>query len=161
MAKIKGNIASTVKALIKDTVETLGYVIWDVEYVKDGPYWYLRITIDQDEGIDIDDCEKVHRAIDPIIDAADPIEDFYYLEVSSPGVERELKEPWHRACFMGKRVNAKLFAAVDGQKNYTGELTASDDETITLLMNDKTQKTLRLKDVSKLSAYYDYESQEQ
>ncbi|MCI8331748.1 MAG: ribosome maturation factor RimP [Clostridiales bacterium] len=158
MAKIKGNIAFTVKGLIKDTVEALGYVIWDVEYVKDGPYWYLRITIDRDEGIDIDDCEKVHRAIDPIIDAADPIEDSYYLEVSSPGVERELKEPWHRECFLGQKVSAKLFAAVDGQKNYTGVLTASEDETITLMLSDKTEKSLRLKEISKLSAYYDYES---
>ena len=160
MAKSKGNIASTVKSIIQDTVEALGYVIWDVEYVKDGPYWYLRITIDRDEGIDIDDCEKVHRAIDPIIDAADPIEDFYYLEVSSPGVERELKEPWHRECFIGKKVNAKLFAAVDGQKNYTGLLTASGDETITLLLSDKMQKSLSLKDISKLCAYYDFENQE-
>ena len=75
--------------------------------VKDGPYWYLRITIDREEGVDIDDCEKVHRTIDPLIDEADPIEDPYYLEVSSPGLERELKEPWHYEKYLGRAVTAK------------------------------------------------------
>ena len=91
------NIAEKVEALIRPCISELGYRIWDVEYVKEGAEWYLRVTIDSDDGIGIDDCERVSRAINPIIDEADPIEDFYYLEVSSPGIERVLRRPEHFA----------------------------------------------------------------
>ena len=85
------NIAEKVEALIRPCISELGYRIWDVEYVKEGTEWYLRVTLDSDSGIGIDDCERVSRAINPIIDEANPIEDFYYLEVSSPGIERVLR----------------------------------------------------------------------
>lgn len=90
--------ASAVRELIEPTVTELGYDIWDVEYVKEGADMHLRITIDSEDGIDIDDCEKVHRAIDPLIDEADPIEESYLLEVSSPGIERRLRTPEHFSC---------------------------------------------------------------
>ena len=161
MSKTKGNISSSVRALIAEPVEKLGYTLWDVEYVKDGPYWYLRITIDREEGVDIDDCEKVHRTIDPLIDEADPIEDPYYLEVSSPGLERELKEPWHYEKYLGRAVTAKLFSAVAGQKSYTGALEAYDAEGITLGLRSGEKQSLPFKSISKLTAYYDYESEVQ
>ncbi|MBR5632554.1 MAG: ribosome maturation factor RimP, partial [Clostridia bacterium] len=113
----KKNIAGTVWDLVEPTANELGYSIWDVEYVKEGADMYLRITIDSEEGIDIDDCERMTRAIDPLLDEADPIEDFYYLEVSSPGVERELRTDEHVKKSIGQKVLAKLFTAKDGQKS--------------------------------------------
>ena len=86
MASSKGNIAARVTDVISPVVSELGYEIWDVEYVKEGADWHLRVTIDSPNGININDCEKVHRAIDPVLDEYDPIEDAYYLDVSSPGL---------------------------------------------------------------------------
>ena len=88
---MKKSVKETVREAIAPTVAELGYRIWDITFTKIGADYHLEITIDNDRGINIDDCEKVHRAIDPILDEVDPIEDFYYLEVSSPGIERELR----------------------------------------------------------------------
>ena len=101
-------VASTVKALAETIGDELGYFIWDVEYVKEGARRILRITIDNEEGITIEDCEKFHRAIDPVLDEADPIVEAYYLEVSSPGIERELKNEMHIAACEGWQVEVKL-----------------------------------------------------
>ena len=90
MAK-NNSVAETVRTLAEPIAEELGVWIWDVEFVKEGARRVLRITIDSEEGVGIDDCEKLHRAIDPLLDEADPIEEQYYLEVCSPGLERELK----------------------------------------------------------------------
>lgn len=128
MKKPAKNIASTVAALAEPVAESLDLVLWDVEYVKEGTEWYLRITIDSDEGITIDDCEKMHRAIDPILDEADPIEGSYILEVSSPGLERELKTDFHLAACVGDTVEIRLFAPVEGAKIWSGVLAPVDDE---------------------------------
>lgn len=120
--KKNGGVVATVKRLAEPLAEQLGYELWDVEYVKEGADYYLRITIDSPEGITIEDCEKMHRAIDPILDEADPIEGFYHLEVSSTGIERELKTDRHIAASEGWDVEVKLYAPVDGAKSFTGEL---------------------------------------
>mgnify|MGYP002512355160 CR=1 FL=1 len=101
MKKSSGNIAETVRTLAEPIAESLGYFLWDVEYVKEGARRILRLTIDteSEEGITIDDCEKMHRAIDPLLDEADPIDEAYHLEVSSPGIERELKEDYKMAAY--------------------------------------------------------------
>ena len=128
----KASIAETVAALLAPTVEGLGYVLWDVEYAKEGADWHLTVTIDHADGITIDDCERVHRAIDPVLDDADPIEGAYYLNVSSPGVERILRTEAHLAAGIGARVELRFFSAQDGQKSVCGTLTAVDGETLTL-----------------------------
>lgn len=128
MKKPAKNIAAAVTELIAPTAEALGLVLWDVEYVKEGTEWYLRVTIDTDEGITIDDCERMHRAIDPILDEADPIEGSYILEVSSPGLERELKTDFHLAACVGEQVELRLFAPVNGSKTWSGILAPVDDE---------------------------------
>ena len=125
------NIAGTVWELIDPIAEELGYIIWDVQFVREGSEWYLRITIDSDEGISIDDCEKLHRAIDAPLDEADPNEQAYHLEVSSPGIERELKYPWHFEVFVGEDLMIKLYAPLPeagGAKQLRGILTAYDAE---------------------------------
>ena len=129
---MKKSIKDTVREAILPTVSELGYRIWDVTYSKLGADYHLEITIDSDEGIGIEDCEKVHRAIDPILDECDPIEGFYYLEVSSPGIERELKTDEHIFLSVGEVVEAKLFAPKDGAKAITGTLSGFDGESVTI-----------------------------
>ena len=150
------NIAEKVEALIRPCISELGYRIWDVEYVKEGAEWYLRVTIDSDDGIGIDDCERVSRAINPIIDEADPIEDFYYLEVSSPGIERVLRRPEHFAASIGCDVEIRLFAPDERKKKaYGGKLEAYDGKAVTILCG--TEKiTIPSEKISKIQKVYDY-----
>ena len=132
MAKGTKNIASAVSELISPVVTDLGYILWDVEYVKEGARWILRVTLDSENGITIDDCERVHRAIDPVLDEADPIENSYFLEVSSPGVERELRTEAHIAASSGERVEVRLYAPLDGAKSFTGILKGLEEGKIVL-----------------------------
>lgn len=138
--KKKGNIATRIAELVKDTVEECGCTLWDVEFVKEGPDHNLIIYIDKPEGISLTDCEMVNDAVEPIIDEADPIEGSYYLEISSPGLERELKTPEHITAFAGSEVIVKLFTAFDGKKTYSGVLSGYDTEkdTITVESGDTT-----------------------
>lgn len=133
--KKKGNIASRVAELVKDAVEECGCMLWDVEFVKEGPDHNLIIYIDKPEGISLDDCEMVNDAVEPIIDEADPIEGSYYLEISSPGLERELKTAEHIMAFIGERVMVKLYAAKDGKKAFDGTISAYDEESGALTLD--------------------------
>ena len=116
--------ALKVSALIKESVESLGVQLWDVKFVKEGASWYLRVFIDKEEGVDINDCTDVSRLIDPILDEADPINVSYYLEVCSPGLERELCEPWHFEKYIGADVKVKLIRPRDKQREFSGKLKA-------------------------------------
>ena len=152
---VKKGIKETVREAIAPTVTELGYRIWDVTYSKIGADYHLEITIDSDEGINIEDCERVHRAIDPILDEEDPIEGFYYLEVSSPGIERELRTDEHILLSVGQRVEAKLFAPVDGRRSVVGILSAFEDGVITVTDGDE-KITLERKDVSKMNTVFSF-----
>ncbi len=156
MKKGSKNIASTVADLIGPTVSELDFDLWDVEYVKEGSEYYLRITIDREEGITIDDCELVHRAIDPLLDEADPIEDSYHLEVSSPGIERELKYDWHYDAFIGAEVEAKLYAPINGAKAYRGTLVAYSENDITI-NNGLSDIVLPSGKVSKVNTVFNFD----
>lgn len=125
-------IAEKVFALIKDTVEAQGVSLWDVKYVKEGASYYLRVILDSDEGISIDDCTNVHHAIDPVLDEADPIRDSYYLEVCSPGLERELSRPEHFEKYAGADVKLKLYKAINGSKELCGKLVSFDGKEIVI-----------------------------
>lgn len=155
MERQKKNIAATVRELVTPVTDELGYMLWDVEYVKEGADMILRITIDKPEGIDIEDCEKVSRAIDPIIDEADPIEVSYNLEVSSPGVERVLTRPEHFVSCMGEKVEIKLYAPLDGKKQIVGMLAAADDKSITVSVDDA-ELVLEKAAVAKISTVFDW-----
>ncbi|MBQ9801458.1 MAG: ribosome maturation factor RimP [Clostridia bacterium] len=121
------NIAETVAELIAPVAEELGLFLWDVEFVKEGARRVLRVTIDNDEGITIDDCERMHRAIDPVLDEADPIDTAYDLEVSSPGIERDLRTDLHIDLSVGEVVDLRFFAPVNGQKTLRGVLLGRDE----------------------------------
>lgn len=160
MKKASKNIASAVAELIGPTVSSLDYDLWDVEYVKEGADYYLRVTIDREEGITIDDCETVHRAIDPILDEADPIEDSYHLEVSSPGIERELKYDWHFEEFIGADVEVKLYAPINGAKSYIGELLGSDEQKVTVKVGQD-EVTFPHDKIAKVVTVFDFDSIEE
>ncbi len=119
-------VADKVFTLIKDTVEKENVNLWDVRFVKEGASYYLRVFIDKPEGINIDDCTNVSHAIDPVIDAADPIDKSYYLEVCSPGLEREITRPEHFLWAKGKEVKVKLYKAIDGKKEIVGTIADYD-----------------------------------
>lgn len=121
MAKNAG-VSEIVRNLAEPIAEELGVWIWDVEFVKEGARRVLRITIDSEEGVNIEDCEKLHRAIDPVLDEADPIEEQYYLEVCSPGLERELKNADHIYACEGWDVEVRLYAPQNGSKSFRGVL---------------------------------------
>ena len=119
-------VADKVSLIIKDAVEAQGVELWDVRYVKEGSSYYLRVFIDNEEGISIDDCTNVSHAIDPILDEADPIKESYYLEVCSPGIERELTKPEHFTKMLGQKIKIRLFKARDSVKEFTGILKSYD-----------------------------------
>ncbi len=146
---MKKGIKDTVREAISPVVEELGYSIWDITYGKVGADYHLEITIDKQDGIDIEDCEKVHRAIDPILDEVDPIEGFYYLDVSSPGVERELRTDEHITACIGQKAEAKLFAAKDGKKSIIGKISALDGEYVVI-----DDMRLAKSEISKLTTIY-------
>ena len=150
---MKKNVRETVKAAILPTVTELGYRLWDVTYSKIGADYHLEITIDNDEGININDCERVHRAIDPIIDECDPIEGFYYLDVSSPGSERDLRTEEHILHCIGWQVEAKLFTAKDGRKSVVGTLQSYEDSTVTITSGEESV-SLKRDEISKLNTVY-------
>lgn len=153
----KKNIAETVWDIAAPLAERLGYILWDVEYVKEGADMILRITIDSDKegGIDILDCEKMHREIDPLLDEADPIEDAYMLSVSSPGVERTLTRPFHYEAMSGEEVMLKFFAAVDGSKSLRATLVGLDGDEIVVSVNGE-EKRFPKKSVSKCETVFDW-----
>lgn len=129
MAKIEEKVES----LLKPTIEKIGYDLYDVEYAKEGKNYFLRIFIDKPEGIDIQDCEKVNDAINDILDEADYIKEQYFLEVSSPGIERILKKDKHLAQNLGKEIQIKLFKKDENKKKeYQGILRNFSQETITI-----------------------------
>ena len=147
------SVKEKVSEAILPTVTEMGYRIWDITFSKVGADYHLEITIDSDKGIEIEDCERVHRAIDPIIDECDPYEGFYYLEVSSPGVERELRTDEHILLSVGEKVEAKLFAPQNGVRSITGRLTAFADGKVTISAEDL-EYTLARSDISKLRTIF-------
>ena len=142
------NSAERVYELIKDAVEAEGVRLWDVRFLKEGASWYLRVFIDKPEGISIDDCTNVSHAIDPIIDEADPIDVSYYLEVCSPGIERELTRSRHYEESLGKQVRLKLYRAYDGKKEITGTLEDVTEKNVTLV-TEGNALTVERKNISK------------
>jgi ribosome maturation factor RimP len=150
------NIAATVREIIAPTADDMGYYLWDVEFVKEGADKHLRITIDNEEGINIEDCEKFHRAIDPILDEVDPISESYILEVSSPGIERELKYPEHIDACEGWDVEVKLYAPRDGAKMFRGVLVGYDDDENIVVEIGGEKVSFKPDEIAKISTYFDF-----
>ena len=116
------NVSSKVEDLIMPVIQKNNFELVDVQYVKEGKEWYLRVFIDKPEGITLDDCELINREIGHLLDENDPIKTSYILEVSSPGIERPLKKEKDYLRFLGSKITVKTFDAIDGQKIFVGQL---------------------------------------
>ena len=150
------SIEEKVENLIKDKIEALGYKLYDVQYAKEGKDYYLRIFIDNEKGIDLNDCEKVSNEINDILDEADYIKEQYFLEVSSPGVERVLRKDKHLEDQLNCEINIKLFKPLNGSKEYTGILKNYNDKEISIITNNKNINIER-KNISLIKSVYNWE----
>ena len=124
-------ITEQVEAFAKPIVEGLGCRLWDVEYVREGSEQFLRLYIDKEGGVDIEDCEKIHRAVDPVLDEKDPIPTSYHFEVCSAGLERALKRPSDFEKFMGSPILIKLYRPKNGLKEFPAILRGYEDGKLT------------------------------
>ena len=130
-------LTDRVSALVRPVVEEEGCSLWDVEYVREAGTWYLRVFIDRDGGVGIDDCERISRRLDPILDEEDPIPDSYVFEVGSAGAERELKRPSDFEQFLGHEVELRLYRPMDGKKSFVGTLAGYDDGNVTITVGEE------------------------
>ena len=131
-------ITQQVRQFAEPVVLAHGCTLWDVEYVREGSEWFLRLYIDKPGGVDISDCEAISRAVDPILDEEDPIAESYHFEVCSAGLERQLKRPEDFIAFLNSPVLVKLYRPRDGAKEFPGVLEAYQDGNITIRMGQQT-----------------------
>ncbi len=151
MAKGK-NTVSLVWEMAEPLAKELGLKIWDVRFLKEGADWYLRIFIDKEGGVSIDDCVDMTHAINKPLDESDPIEQAYFLEVSSPGVERELVREEHFTAYVGEKIKVKMIRPVEGKREFSGILEDYNDGNITIRMSDESGFTFTKKEASWIKA---------
>ena len=151
----KSEIEAKTEAMLEPICEKYGVKVYDVEYVKEAGEWYLRAYIDKEGGVNINDCVDVNHALSDALDADDFIEEAYTLEVSSPGLGRQLKKDRHFANSIGQDVELKLFKPRDGVKEFAGTLKAFDDTTVTVTINDEDETFIR-KEISVIKLALDF-----
>ena len=132
-----------------------GCFIYDIEYVKEGGIWFLRVYIDKDGGVSLDECEVVSRALSTVLDKADPIQQNYYLEVSSPGVERKLKTKEHFERYIGETIDIGLYKAINKSKQLTGTLKGYENDVITVEIDGESIE-LALKETTGVKLHFDF-----
>lgn len=147
----KQSKAAMLEALIEPVVTEMGYECVDVTFEKNGRDWVLTTYIDQEGGVSLDDCETVSRRLSDLMDEEDPIEQSYFLEVSSPGIDRPLKKDKDFQRNMGNKVKASLYAPVNGSKQQTGILKAYDGKTLTLALENGEDLSIEMTSVSKVA----------
>lgn len=143
-----GNTVAAVWDIAAPIAEQLGLDIWDIRFVKEGADWFLRIFIDKDGGVTIEDCENMSRAMDAPLDEADPIPQSYCLEVSSPGVERELTRDSHFEACKGEKIKLRLIRALEGKRDFNGVLEDTDGKQITVRLEDGSAMVVDKKETS-------------
>ena len=143
--------------LTKPIVEQLGYELYDVEFVKEGKDYFLRVYIDSKDGISLDDCERVSNSLDPILDETDPISMSYSLEVSSCGLERHLREKEHFNKAKDKNIEIKLFKALGNEKQYEGILKDVSENAIVLELENGNTIEIKLDEIAAAKIIYDWE----
>lgn len=159
------NIEEKVENLIKKTIENMGYILYDVQYVKEGQNYFLRVFIEKPNGsIDLNDCEKVNDGINDILDTADYIKEQYFLEVSSTGLEKILRRDEHLKQNIGKEIQVNLFKPIEVSgkktKEVIGVLENFDIEQINIIQDKETIKLDR-KNISQIKTVYDWNSIEE
>ncbi len=150
------SIEEKVTNLVEPIIEKIGYELYDVEYAKEGKNYFLRIFIDSEKGIDLNDCEKVNDAITDILDTENYIKDQYFLEISSPGIERVLRKDKHLEKNIGTNINVKLFKKDEnGKKEYLGKLKEYNQNEIVIEQEEKEIKIER-KNISQIKTVYNW-----
>ena len=152
----KENYEQKAEAMLEPIISEKGFELVDVEYVKEGGTWYLRAYIDKEGGITIDDCEAVSRAFSEKLDQEDFIEDAYIMEVSSPGLGRPLKKEKDYARSMGKELEIRTYRAIDKQKEFYGILTAYDNNSVTIEMEDGSERTFKKNEIALIRLAFDF-----
>ena len=151
------SIEEKVENLVKEQIENIGYELYDVEYTKEGKNYFLRIFIDKPEGIDINDCEKVNNEITDMLDEANYIKDPYYLEVSSPGVERILRKDSHLEKNIGTDIDVKLFSKDEnGKKEYQGILKSFNKDNIIIENELKEELKIERKNIAQIKTIFNW-----
>lgn len=143
--------------LVKPITDELGYYLWDVSYEKEGASWYLRVFIDCDEGITIEDCERVTEPVNKILDETDPIPQSYTLEVGSAGLERELLKEDHFEVCEGDKVRIRFIRNVDGEKEISAFLKGVDKNQVTVSDDDGNEKVFQLADIAFIKLWFEFE----
>ncbi len=152
------NIEEKVEVLVKNKIEKLGYDLYDVEFAKEGPNYFLRIYIDKSDGIDLEDCEKVNNEIIDDLDEADYIKEQYFLEVSSPGIERILRKDRHLEKNLGSEVIVKLFKKDENsKKEYQGLLKKFDDQILEIELENNEEVQISRKNIAQIKTVYNWE----
>ncbi|MFL8709228.1 ribosome maturation factor RimP [Clostridioides sp. GD02377] len=145
---MKKNLEATIEEIVTKITDEHGFEMIDVEYVKEAGEYYLRVYIDKEEGISLNECELVSRELSPILDEKDPIKENYFLEVSSPGLDRALKKDRDFVRYQGRDVDLKLYKALNGCKQFEGELIGlTEDNNIKIIVNSEEMEFNR-KDVA-------------
>ena len=154
---MKKSTSEVVTEIVTPYAKELGLEIYDVEYVKEGSDYFLRIYIDKTDGeVNIEDCENLSRTIDPVLDEKDPIKDSYYLEVSSVGLDRPLKTEKDFMRFMNTKIDVRLFKAKDGIREYCGELCAYEQGTFTVQTESGQTIETTVKEASLIRPHLDF-----
>ena len=150
------SIEERVEKLIQEPINNLGYEIYDVQYVKEGKDYFLRIFIEKEEGsIDLNDCEKVNNEINDMLDEANLIKDQYFLEISSTGVERVIRKDEHLKKHIGDIISIKLFKPINGEKEFIGKLVDFNENEIKIDTDEK-EIIIDRKDISLMKKYYEW-----
>jgi len=152
-----GGTEQKVYDLIRPITDELGYYLWDVCYEKEGALWYLRVFIDQDEGISINDCERATAPISKLLDEKDPVDQSYILEVGSAGLERDLVKEEHFEVCQGDKVRIRFIRETNGEKEITAVLTGADKEGVSVIDESGNERKFPLSDIAFVKLYMDFE----
>lgn len=155
MKKGFGNTVSIVTEIVKPIASSLNLEIWDVRFEKEGSMWILKVIIDKEDGVSLDDCESLSRPLDKKLDELDPIEQSYLLEVSSAGIERELTRDWHFEKLTGKEVMLKLIRPYENEREFIGQLICMENDMVSILVNGITQIFARA-DIAYVRLYIEF-----
>ena len=150
------SVVESCEALAAPLLEELGLKLWDIKYEKEGSSWFLRYFIDKDGGVTIEDCENFSRRVDKILDEVDPIDQSYYLEVSSPGIERELRKREHFEACLGERITVKTIRPIEGRQEFVGKLLGEGDGKITIQPEGEEPMELERNQVAYVRLYNDF-----
>ncbi|MCL2033742.1 MAG: ribosome maturation factor RimP [Oscillospiraceae bacterium] len=153
-----GSTVRVAERLIMPVIEERGLDLWDTRFEKEGSRWYLRYFIDKSGGVNISDCEFVSRAVEKLLDESDPIQQSYTLEVSSPGIERELVRDWHFEKYLGSKVCVRLIRPVEGIRDFYGELLSKSGDEIKILLPGDVEMSLQRAEAANIKLAADYET---